>query len=106
MGTEGTCAVVTAATVRLMATAQASTLLTLGYDDVVAAAEDVPKILRWSPSAVEGMDEAIVATMRARRGSVRRSYRCALPLSRIPFSSVTAFSSSSSSLGSTAIPAA
>ncbi|MEU0391130.1 FAD-binding and (Fe-S)-binding domain-containing protein, partial [Streptomyces chartreusis] len=68
VGTEGTCAVVTAATVRLVATAQASTLLTLGYDDVVAAAEDVPEILRWSPSAVEGMDEAIVATMRARRG--------------------------------------
>ncbi|MFD5126391.1 FAD-binding and (Fe-S)-binding domain-containing protein [Streptomyces olindensis] len=68
VGTEGTCAVVTAATVRLVATAQASTLLTLGYDDVVDAAEDVPEILRWNPTAVEGMDEAIVATMRARRG--------------------------------------
>ncbi|MFI6810084.1 FAD-binding and (Fe-S)-binding domain-containing protein [Streptomyces luteogriseus] len=68
VGTEGSCAVVTAATVRLVATAQASTLLTLGYEDVVAAAEDVPEILRFSPSAVEGMDEAIVATMRARRG--------------------------------------
>ncbi|MET9971321.1 FAD-linked oxidase C-terminal domain-containing protein, partial [Streptomyces sp. NPDC006356] len=50
-------------------TAQAATLLTLGYDDVVEAAEDVPEILRFSPSAVEGMDEAIVATMRARRGA-------------------------------------
>ena len=69
VGTEGTCAVVTAATLRLVATAQASTLLALGYDDVVEAAEDVPEILRWSPSAVEGMDEAIVATMRARRGA-------------------------------------
>ncbi|MFD5231207.1 FAD-binding and (Fe-S)-binding domain-containing protein [Streptomyces qaidamensis] len=68
VGTEGSCAVVTAATVRLVATAQASTLLTLGYEDVVEAAEDVPQILRFSPSAVEGMDEAIVATMRARRG--------------------------------------
>ncbi|MFF8395349.1 FAD-binding and (Fe-S)-binding domain-containing protein [Streptomyces sp. NPDC016172] len=68
VGTEGTCAVVTAATVRLVATAQASTLLTLGYEDVVEAAEDVPQILRFAPSAVEGMDEAIVATMRARRG--------------------------------------
>ncbi|WLW57431.1 FAD-binding and (Fe-S)-binding domain-containing protein [Streptomyces sp. YU58] len=68
VGTEGTCAVVTAATVRLVATAPASTLLTLGYDDVVDAAEDVPEILRWNPTAVEGMDEAIVATMRARRG--------------------------------------
>ncbi|NGO09212.1 FAD-binding oxidoreductase [Streptomyces sp. HC44] len=68
VGTEGTCAVVTAAKVRLIATAPASALLTLGYDDVVDAAEDVPEILRWSPAAVEGMDEAIVATMRARRG--------------------------------------
>ncbi|UUU29206.1 FAD-binding oxidoreductase [Streptomyces sp. CA-210063] len=68
VGTEGSCAVVTAATVRLVATAPASTLLTLGYDDVVDAAEDVPEILRWNPTAVEGMDEAIVATMRARRG--------------------------------------
>ncbi|AXE89776.1 FAD-binding and (Fe-S)-binding domain-containing protein [Streptomyces sp. Go-475] len=68
VGTEGSCAVVTAATVRLVAAAQASALLTLGYEDVVEAAEDVPEILRFSPSAVEGMDEAIVATMRARRG--------------------------------------
>jgi FAD/FMN-containing dehydrogenase/Fe-S oxidoreductase len=69
VGTEGTCAVVVAATVRLVPTAPAATLLALGYDDVVDAAEDVPEILRWSPTAVEGMDEAIVATMRARRGS-------------------------------------
>ncbi|WNM32788.1 FAD-binding and (Fe-S)-binding domain-containing protein [Streptomyces sp. Li-HN-5-11] len=69
VGTEGSCAVVTAATVRLVATAQASTLLTLGYDDVVDAAEDVPEILGWNPTALEGMDEAIVATMRARRGA-------------------------------------
>jgi len=68
VGTEGTCAVITSATVSLTATAPASALLTLGYDDVVDAAEDVPEILRWSPTAVEGMDEAIVATMRARRG--------------------------------------
>ncbi|MES4903143.1 MULTISPECIES: FAD-binding and (Fe-S)-binding domain-containing protein [unclassified Streptomyces] len=68
VGTEGSCAVVTGATVRLVATAPATALLTLGYDDVVDAAEDVPEILRWNPTAVEGMDEAIVATMRARRG--------------------------------------
>ena len=68
VGTEGTCAVVVAATVRLVATAPASVLVAVGYDDVVEAAEDVPEILTWAPTAVEGMDEAIVATMRARRG--------------------------------------
>ncbi|WP_188194701.1 FAD-binding and (Fe-S)-binding domain-containing protein [Nonomuraea sp. SYSU D8015] len=68
VGTEGTCVLVTGATVRLVPEPVATSLLVLGYDDVVAAAEDVPEILRWSPAAVEGMDEAIVATMRARRG--------------------------------------
>ncbi|MEQ4723521.1 FAD-binding and (Fe-S)-binding domain-containing protein [Nonomuraea sp. B19D2] len=68
VGTEGTCVLVTGATVRLVPEPAATSLLVLGYDDVVAAAEDVPEILRWSPTAVEGMDEAIVATMRARRG--------------------------------------
>jgi FAD/FMN-containing dehydrogenase/Fe-S oxidoreductase len=68
VGTEGSCAVATRRTVAAVATAQASALLTLGYDDVVDAAEDVPEILQWNPTAVEGMDEAIVATMRARRG--------------------------------------
>jgi FAD/FMN-containing dehydrogenase/Fe-S oxidoreductase len=69
VGTEGTCVLVTGATVRLVPEPAATALLVLGYDDVVAAAEDVPEILRWSPAAVEGMDEAIVATMRARRGT-------------------------------------
>lgn len=68
VGTEGTCVLVTAATVRLVPEPAATALLMLGYDDVVAAAEDVPEVLRWSPTAVEGMDEAIVATMRVRRG--------------------------------------
>ncbi|TDC42581.1 FAD-binding and (Fe-S)-binding domain-containing protein [Micromonospora sp. KC213] len=69
VGTEGTCAVVVRATVRLVPTAAAATLLALGYDDVVDAAEDVPEILAFSPSAVEGLDEAIVATMRQRGGA-------------------------------------
>jgi FAD/FMN-containing dehydrogenase/Fe-S oxidoreductase len=68
VGTEGTCAVVVAATVALVATAPATALLAVGYDDVVDAAQDVPEILKWAPTAVEGIDEAIVETMRARRG--------------------------------------
>ncbi|ELS51104.1 FAD-binding and (Fe-S)-binding domain-containing protein [Streptomyces viridochromogenes] len=67
-GTEGTCATVVSATVRLMPKPPAALLVALGYDDVVDAAEDVPLILKFSPAAVEGLDEAIVATMRHRRG--------------------------------------
>ncbi|MCX4907432.1 FAD-binding and (Fe-S)-binding domain-containing protein [Streptomyces sp. NBC_00878] len=68
-GTEGTCATVVSATVRLMPKPPAALLIALGYDDVVDAAEDVPLILKFSPAAVEGLDEAIVATMRHRRGA-------------------------------------
>ncbi|MET8946774.1 FAD-binding and (Fe-S)-binding domain-containing protein [Streptomyces sp. NPDC004542] len=68
VGTEGTCAVVTGATVALVPVPAATTLLALGYHDVVDAARDVPAILGHRPTAVEGMDEAIVATMRHRRG--------------------------------------
>src|SRR5699024_8243212 len=43
-------------------------LLVVGYTDVVDAARDVPAILRHRPTAVEGIDEVIVSTMRSRRG--------------------------------------
>ncbi|WP_139418365.1 FAD-binding and (Fe-S)-binding domain-containing protein [Agromyces laixinhei] len=68
VGSEGTCAVIVAATVRLVPTPAAALLLTLGYDDVVEAARDVMTILEFSPAAVEGIDEAIVDTMRHLRG--------------------------------------
>jgi FAD/FMN-containing dehydrogenase/Fe-S oxidoreductase len=69
VGTEGTCAVVVEATVRLVQAPPYSHLVVIGYDDLVAAARDVPGILRHGPSAVEGMDVAIVETMRRRRGA-------------------------------------
>ena len=69
VGSEGTCAIVVGATVRLVPTATASALVVLGYRDVVDAAEDVSALLEFTPSAVEGMDERIVETMRHRRGA-------------------------------------
>ncbi|MEV0404892.1 FAD-binding and (Fe-S)-binding domain-containing protein [Actinoallomurus sp. NPDC050550] len=68
VGTEGGCAVVVRATVRLQPMPAATALLAIGYRDVIDAAADVPAILEHRPTAVEGMDEAIVATMRHRRG--------------------------------------
>jgi FAD/FMN-containing dehydrogenase len=67
-GSEGTCAVIVSATVKLAKVAPAALLVCLGYPDVVAAASDVPEILNFSPAAVEGIDEAIVQTVRHRRG--------------------------------------
>lgn len=68
-GSEGTCAIVVSATVQLVPKPASSVLLTLGYRDVVGAAEDVPTILEYSPAAVEGIDESIVDTMRHLRGN-------------------------------------
>lgn len=69
VGSEGTCAVITAATLTLVPRAERTGLLVVGYADVVDAARDVPAILRFRPTAIEGIDEAIVATMRERRGA-------------------------------------
>lgn len=67
-GSEGTCAVIVSATVKLAEVPATALLICLGYRDVVAAAEDVPEILLFNPAAVEGMDDAIVQTVRHRRG--------------------------------------
>ena len=69
VGSEGTCAIVTAATVRAVPRSARTGLAVVGYADVVDAARDVPAILRHRPTAVEGIDEVIVATMRQRRGA-------------------------------------
>ncbi|MFK0002694.1 FAD-binding and (Fe-S)-binding domain-containing protein [Paenarthrobacter sp. NPDC090522] len=67
-GTEGTCAVVVRARMKLVPKAPSALLVCLGYADVVDAAKDIETILEFSPAAVEGIDEAIVDTMRLRRG--------------------------------------
>ncbi|MDJ0394518.1 FAD-binding and (Fe-S)-binding domain-containing protein [Rhodococcus sp. G-MC3] len=68
VGSEGTCAIVVAATVALVPVPPAALLLSLGYEDVVEAAQDVMAILEFAPAAVEGIDEKIVETMQFRRG--------------------------------------
>ncbi|GLB67159.1 FAD-binding and (Fe-S)-binding domain-containing protein [Arthrobacter mangrovi] len=69
VGTEGTCAVVVRARMKLVPKAPSALLVCLGYADVVDAAKDIETILEFSPAAVEGIDEAIVDTMRLRRGA-------------------------------------
>ncbi|MFI9630799.1 FAD-binding and (Fe-S)-binding domain-containing protein [Streptomyces sp. NPDC052042] len=54
-------------------------LLCVGYNDVVDAARDLEAILEFEPAAVEGIDHAIVDTMRMRRGE---SSVAALPQGR------------------------
>lgn len=68
VGSEGTCAIVVAARVRLVPVATSPLLICVGYPTVIDAARDVTAILPYAPSAVEGIDRKIVATMAARRG--------------------------------------
>jgi FAD/FMN-containing dehydrogenase/Fe-S oxidoreductase len=61
VGTEGTCAVLLEATVRLVAPPPAVALLVLGFADLAAAADAAPALLYHHPLTVEGLDTALVA---------------------------------------------
>ena len=68
VGTEGTLTTIVSITVKLVEIPRAPVLVALGYPDMVAAADDVPTILRCEPLAVEGMDSRLVDVVRAHRG--------------------------------------
>jgi FAD/FMN-containing dehydrogenase/Fe-S oxidoreductase len=68
VGTEGTCAVVLDAKLKLIASPQHRTLVGLGYADTFAAADHVPEILQLQPIGLEGFEGAIVDSLR-RKGA-------------------------------------
>ncbi|MCF2706672.1 FAD-binding oxidoreductase [Arcanobacterium haemolyticum] len=70
VGTEGTLGIVTEATVRLVPVADSPTLVVLGYPDMAAAADDVPRLLPLRPLAIEGIDARLVDVVRRAKGSV------------------------------------
>jgi FAD/FMN-containing dehydrogenase/Fe-S oxidoreductase len=63
VGTEGTCAFVLEATVRLTPWPRARSLLVLGYPSVFEAADHVPEVMSHAPMACEGMDRELVDDM-------------------------------------------
>ncbi|MGH3696714.1 MAG: FAD-binding and (Fe-S)-binding domain-containing protein [Pseudonocardiaceae bacterium] len=66
VGTEGTCAVLLEATVRLIAPPPAVALLVLGFADLPAAADAVPELLRFQPLTAEGMGLALLEPLPTR----------------------------------------
>ncbi|WP_344619382.1 FAD-binding and (Fe-S)-binding domain-containing protein [Dactylosporangium salmoneum] len=68
VGSEGTLAVVTEATVRLVVDPAHRLLVVLGYPDFGTAGDAVPTILTFDPTACEGIDSRIVDIVRSRRG--------------------------------------
>ncbi len=65
VGTEGTCAVLTAATVRLVESPPARALAVLGFPDAYTAADHVTVVRELGPLTIEGMDAGLVAALRA-----------------------------------------
>ncbi|MDQ3156867.1 MAG: FAD-binding protein [Actinomycetota bacterium] len=68
-GTEGTLAVMTQSTVRLVKDPAHRRLLVLGYASMADAADHVPALLEFAPTACEGLDSRIVDVVRAKRGN-------------------------------------
>ncbi|MDQ4105059.1 MAG: 4Fe-4S dicluster domain-containing protein, partial [Actinomycetota bacterium] len=70
VGTEGTCAVLLEATIRLIAPPPAVALLVLGFPDAPAAADAAAGLLPYRPLTAEGMDATLIEALRARGQSV------------------------------------
>jgi FAD/FMN-containing dehydrogenase/Fe-S oxidoreductase len=68
VGTEGTCAIVLEAKLKLIHSPQHRALVGLGYEDVFGAADHVPELLEFGPIGLEGFEGSIVEGL-ARRGA-------------------------------------
>ena len=68
VGSEGTLAILTEATVRLVRDAPHRALVLLGYPSMAEAADDAPALLSCGPTACEGLDARIVEVVRAASG--------------------------------------
>lgn len=68
VGSEGTLAVITEATVRLVNDPTYAVLVVLGFDDIASAGDASPRVLLAKPTACEGIDSRIVDVVRERRG--------------------------------------
>ena len=60
VGTEGTCAIVLEAKLKLIQSPQHRVLVGLGYEDAFCAADHVPEILPFGPIGLEGFEGSIV----------------------------------------------
>jgi FAD/FMN-containing dehydrogenase/Fe-S oxidoreductase len=64
VGSEGTCATVVGATMRLVSSPPARALVVLGFPDAYAAADQVMTVREHHPLTIEGMDAALIAVLR------------------------------------------
>ena len=70
VGSEGTCAIILGATLRLVHSPQFRTLMGIGFEDVFIAADHIPALLEHHPIGLEGMDGLLLDAMRRKQKSV------------------------------------
>ncbi|WP_239135799.1 FAD-binding and (Fe-S)-binding domain-containing protein [Dactylosporangium siamense] len=68
VGSEGTLAVITQATVKLVVDAPVRVVVVLGFRDIVAAGESAPAVVAHGPTSCEGLDSRLIDVLVARRG--------------------------------------
>ena len=66
VGTEGTCAVVLEAKLKLIHSPQERALVGIGYEDAFVAADHVPEILEFQPIGLEGFEGSIVDGLKSK----------------------------------------
>jgi FAD/FMN-containing dehydrogenase/Fe-S oxidoreductase len=66
VGTEGTCAIVLEAKLKLIHSPQERTLVGIGYEDAFVAADHVPEILEFQPIGLEGFEGSIVDGLKSK----------------------------------------
>ncbi|MGQ0643738.1 MAG: FAD-binding and (Fe-S)-binding domain-containing protein [Gemmatimonadaceae bacterium] len=64
VGSEGTCAIVLQATLRLVPSPPARALVVLGYPDVYSAGDHVAQILEFGPIGLEAFDDILVDSIK------------------------------------------
>ena len=64
IGTESTCVTILEATLKLMPTPKAKTLVVLGYPDLYSSGKDVMNIMKFRPIGLEGIDDLLIGYMK------------------------------------------
>src|SRR5436309_2383135 len=64
VGSESTCVIILEATVRLIHSPPARSLLVLGYPDIFHAADHVPEVTKYGPIGLEAIDRRFVTDLR------------------------------------------
>ena len=70
VGSEGTCAIILSATLRLVESPPFRTLVGIGFPDVFIAADHVPEILEHPVIGLEGMDDLLLDALRSKGKSL------------------------------------